>query len=598
MKTSMSDSSALEKCKGRFLLVAGIYKKGLTTEERKSFYAALEPEVLQVDGKEWQVFSDENILVMGVVSAGVSELAGESLGTGGCLLSFCDEQASLKSRFDQLSQQLNGAWSLVVMNDREGGMLGRDPAGAQSMYYLRKDDALFFASSLTLFRNLGLEVDRNAVADFLHFLYIPAPRTIYQGVRAVMPGQFIRFDGNKIDCGEITMAFSAENSDGVPPGIGDEQCLLAYEDYLQSSMQRCCSEDDRVGLFLSGGKDSSALAISACNSGMKNVVAVTLGFADSEIDESDDARRVTEYLGIPFQSMKFTPETYVEHWPEFIRNLGQPNGDCAALPVFAALKDSADSYDVFLDGTGNDSYFGIPTSWQEDLAWRIHRTFSGIHRLPWQAIPAGGSYSVNVIARFLSTPREEQFVSWNGGTATEIQGLVGIKPDWRESCLYGLYSDCVTSMEHKTATLCRIWEPEAAYRKVVQLANLTGKSVRYPFLDRDLVAFSRNLPTRFKHNGRINKVIIRSLIEKYLPKEVVNKKKGSFIFPKKYILAANNYEYLNFYLSTDCIRKHGLVEAAPVAAYVDRYRRGDISVEDRIWSLVLLHAWAEINIFK
>jgi asparagine synthetase B (glutamine-hydrolysing) len=201
-----------------------------------------------------------------------------------------------------------------------------------------------------------------------------------------------------------------------------------------------------------------------------------------------------------------------------------------------------------------------------------------------------------VISRYLSTPREEQFVSWNGWRADEIYELTGEKPDWRDNRLYSLYKSSISPKEHKTDTLTIIWEPETAYRKVVQLANLAGKNVRYPFLDRDLFAFSRNLPDRLKLSGRTNKVLLRRLLDKYLPKEIVNKKKGSFIFPKKYILASNDYEFIKIFLSPACIRKHGFVDIKPVTNVVDRYLRGDNSVEDRIWSLVLLQSWAELGV--
>ncbi len=574
-------------------LVAGIYKQGLTAEEREKFLVALEPEISRNAEVSCQLFAGNNICAVGVGFVGICDLEGEAHSTGGSFLSICPNQTSLMGGWDRLKGRLNGAWSLIVVNEREGVLLGRDPFGAQSMYYFKKGSALIFGSSLTLFRNLGLEVDRKAVADFLHFLYIPAPRTIYREVQSVLPGQFVCFSGKDVISDEMHKADTGENNEFKSREIDDDQNLSLYEKYLQGSMRRCCPEGRKVALFLSGGKDSSALAVAARNSGLKNIEAITLGFAEQEIDESGDARRVAEWLKIPLKILKFPRKTYLYHWPEFIRSLGQPNGDCAALPVFVALRVLADSYDVFLDGTGNDSYFGIPATWLEELAWRIHRICPGLHHFPWKIFPNGGSYSVEFLFRILSKPREEQFVSWNGWTFLEIQKLMGLSPAWQESCLYSLYGGSATPMEHKTATLCRIWEPETAYRKVIQLANTIRKTVRYPFLDQELVTCSHNLLPRLKYSDRINKIIIRQLLNKYLPQEIVMKKKGSFIFPKEYILATNNYECINIYLSKECISRHDLVDATPVSSYIDKYRKGDITVEDRLWSLTLLHAWAE-----
>ena len=347
-------------------------------------------------------------------------------------------------------------------------------------------------------------------------------------------------------------------------------------------------------MFLSGGKDSSALAIAVKRGELRNVEAITLGFDEQEIDESDDARVVAEHLGLPFRQLKFSRETYLKYWPEFIRYFSQPMGDCAALPVFAAMKELYGDYDVFLDGTGNDRYLGHTTTWQEDVAWYIHRWIPDFHHLPWEFFPNGHSYSADVLVRYLSKPREEQFVSWSGWTAKELTKLTGRKLNWQESPLYESYRNCSSPMVHKILTISKIWAPETAYRKVVQIANILGKTVRFPFLDLDLVKFSQNLPSRYKHEGRLNKIILRLLLKKYLPEKIINKKKGYFIFPKDYILASNNYEFLDIFLSPECINKHGWVDDSMVNVYVGEYKNGDRSLEDRIWGLVLLHSWGEL----
>ncbi|MCK4622641.1 MAG: asparagine synthase [Desulfuromonadales bacterium] len=591
----MHDRSASEKHQGRFPLVAGIYKKGLTAEERKAFCAALEPEIRRGDGMVWQVFTGENIWVAGAGFAGESEPGKSATGTGGCLLSFCDEQTGLKAGLDRVGERLNGTWSLVAVNDREGVLLGRDSAGAQSMYCLLKEDALVFGSSLTLFRNLDLEVDREAISEFLHYLYVPAPRTIYREVKSVLPGQIISFDGKSLKEASLPRKNYGEHQQVGPNFVDPEQLLLDYEDFLNKSVQISCSKKGKTALFLSGGKDSTALAIAVKRSGLQNVEAVTLGFDEKNIDETKDAQMVAEHLGLPFRQLKFSRETYLKYWPEFIRCFGQPVGDCAALPVFAGMKESDNRYEVFLDGTGNDGYLGHTTTWQEDLAWHIHRRIPGLHHLPWEFVPNGYSYSIDILARYLSKPREEQFVSWNGWTIKEIAKLTGIKPSWQKNPLYKSYRNCSSSMVYKTLTLSDIWAPETAYTKVVQIGNIMGKLVRFPFLDRGVVSFSQNLPSAYQYKGRVNKIILRLFLEKYMPEEIINKKKGYFIFPKNYILASNNYEFLDIFLSADCIRKYGWVDDSIVNLYVQRYKNGDKSVEDRIWALVLLHAWAEFG---
>ncbi|MCK4826609.1 asparagine synthase [bacterium] len=576
-------------------MIVGLFKTRLHTREREEFKEGFEIESHGFFKTRGLVREGKNSLVVYFPSV-IGAKGDDPMNSGGtCVISFRNGGKELKDCQVPTEQGLNGSWAMAIVDDRQGISLGRDVAGAQSMYFAKMNDVFYFASSLTLFRMLPFTIDPDAISEFLHYLYIPAPRTIYREVKSVLPGQIVSFDGKNLKEAILPRKNFGEDQPHNQHLANPEQLLIDYQDLLKKSVQISCSKKGKTALFLSGGKDSSALAIAVKRGGLRNVEAVTLGFDEREIDESDDAKIVADHLGFPFRQLKFPMETYLKYWPEFIRCFGQPMGDCAALPVFVGMKESYNNYDVFLDGTGNDRYMGITTTWQEDLAWYIHRRIPGLHRLPWRFVPSGYSYSVDTLARFLSKPREEQFVSWNGWTLKEITKLTGRKPNWQNNPLYRLCRNCSSSMVHKTLTLCDVWEPETAYRKVVQVANIMGKSVRFPFLDRDLVKFSQNLPSAYQYEGRINKIILRLFLKKYLPEKIVNKKKGAFVFPKNYILASNNYEFLDIFLSSDCIREYGWVDDSIVNLYVQKYKKGDKSLEDRIWALVLLHAWAELR---
>lgn len=577
-------------------MVIGIFKTRLSQKERENFKKAFDAEQFEFSKIQASIMESENSIVSCFFQAdGAHEV--DPMGMGGtCVISFGEVGEALGGNGRiSLMQELNGSWAMAILDDQQGVSLGRDVAGAQSMYFARVNDTFYFTSSLTLFRKLPFIIDPDAISEFLHYLYVPAPRTIYREVKSVLPGQIISFDGKSLKEDSLPRKNFGEDQSDKNHFIDPEQLVIHYEDFLKRSVQNSCSKKGKTALFLSGGKDSTALAIAVKRSGLQNVEAVTLSFDEREIDESDDAKVVAEHLGLPFRPLKFPRETYLKYWLEFIRCLGQPIGDCAALPVFAGMKESDNRYDVFLDGTGNDRYLGHTTTWQEDIAWRIHRRIPRLHHLPWEFVPNGYCYSVDVLVRFLSKPREEQFVSWNGWTAKEVTRLMGRKPSWQKKPLYKSYRNCSSPMTHKTLTLSDIWAPETAYRKVVQIANVMGKQVRFPFLDRDLVKFSQDLPSAFQYKGRVNKIILRLFLEKYMPEEIINKKKGYFIFPKDYMLASNNYEFLDIFLSSDCIRKYGWVDDSIVNLYIQRYKNGDKSVEDRVWSLVLLHAWAELG---
>jgi len=484
-----------------------------------------------------------------------------------------------------------GSSAVLLDHERSTLTLGRDAAGVQALYYAVLGAYCYFSSSLACFRHLELAIDPAAVQSFLHFLYVPAPRTIYLQAQAVLPGEVVSWGGGRLE----RHLPPAEPPDPAAPWRGPEDLrgfLDAYAQKLQESLSRRALWPGKSALLLSGGKDSSALAIASRQAGVQ-LDAVTLGFAGDQ-DEGDDARLVAHHLGLPFRLLAFSAEQYRAAWPDFIRSLGQPMGDPASLPVFLAMRELGDRYQAYVDGTGNDGYFGIPSTRQEDLAWRLYRRFPflrGLSLLNGRLAPH--CYTLSVLEHALAGNREEQFVSWKGWTAPELGRLTGFIPDWSGTELYRIYREVSGPMAHKTRTLCEIWEPEAAYRKTAQSAATHGKAVLYPFLDRDLVRFSASLPAGLKCRGTTNKVLLRSFLADHLPPRALQKPKGAFNFPKSHILTGAGHRYLEQYLSRERLAAGGLVDPDLATRTVAAYRQGDRGLEDRVWGLLVLHSWFE-----
>ncbi len=165
-----------------------------------------------------------------------------------------------KTKVSDIMAQLNGSWSAAWVDDETGQVaLGRDIAGAQAMFYSINNGILYFASSLTLFRKLPFTINIDAISDFLHYLYIPAPRTIYNEVKSVLPGQIVSFDGKNLRKDGLPRRNFREDQPGSYHFADPEQFLIKYEDLLKKSVQKSCSKKGKTALFLSGGKDSSDL---------------------------------------------------------------------------------------------------------------------------------------------------------------------------------------------------------------------------------------------------------------------------------------------------------------------------------------------------
>ncbi len=489
-------------------------------------------------------------------------------------------------------RSFGGAWGLAAVTTGGGLVLGRDPAGTMTMYFGQpRPGVTEFCSNLVCFNHEGRELDDLAVAAFLRYLYIPAPLSVYEGVRALRPGEVVH----------ISPAGTVASQEVASPAPEGEQIHFdaqspedAMDFLLREAVEARVSDPRRTALLLSGGKDSSALAVALHRAGAKEVVCAAVGFDAAEIDETRWARGVAEYLGLRIETLRFSGEDYLSGWHSYVRHMGQPFGDPTGMPLHLAFGALSGRFDTVLDGTGNDSYFGVPTSWQEDVAWWLHRWVPGIdrvaRRLPAKRVP---SYSVRFILHRLARPRAEQFVSWNGWTRREVQHLLGRGVDWSAMPAEGVTCTARSPVEHKTAAICGLWESEAAYRKTVQQAVCHGLTVRFPFLDERVMDFVRGLPAEERMYRRVNKILLRRFLRQHLPDRLVDRPKGYFLFPKtklvRHCLRAGRFA------EPRQSRIAGILDSDLVKTTASAYLAGRRDLEDRLWALVILEEWMEVE---
>ena len=231
---------------------------------------------------------------------------------------------------------LNGSFALALWDrSRRELVLAGDRHGVNRLFVSRKGRALYFSTSLRLFSALGADLDLDAAAEFLRYLYVPAPRAFLSGVRSLVPGQALVVD----DEGEREARFVRPYWETLKERCTGETCTLTlsealprFEAELSAAVRRRVPERGRVAILLSGGKDSSCLAIAASRLAPERFQTLSLGFQDAQVDETRYAGDVAEALGLDHRIVRFGPADY-----------------CAALPE-AARRLTAELRDVFLKG--------------------------------------------------------------------------------------------------------------------------------------------------------------------------------------------------------------------------------------------------------
>jgi len=486
----------------------------------------------------------------------------------------------------------NPACSVVQISGAKEFEIARGESGAQVVYYIDLESKRLALSNLVFLNRAGLMISHSAINFYLRFFYVPAPHTIYESVFSLLPSEKVNFVlGRNLTREPFSQYHEGRLNKLSPKDI--EKTLEIFESQLRYSCEKykaVALEEESKALLLSGGKDSSGLAIGLSGSQSKPN-AINVSFDDECVSEQEDASTVANALGYSYSSYRVSDEAAQKQWGEFCRALGQPMADPAALPLFLLLNSDSGRFDWFIDGTGNDKYFGLNPPRSSRILWWSRRCLKklgidGVIEL------LAKNKMFNDRAKKLGNPAEEQYVSWNGFNYEEIRELVVSKCDWVRLPLYEVYGESRSPGEHMTKTVCCIWEPECAFRKLVQFAKASGKNVFYPYLDRDLEALVLNILPGYRNQGNTNKVLLRELLRKHLPKSVVDKKKGSFIFSKKKFLNSQfNSDFEKLWLAENW-QQLGLSYLWPlVENTLAAHECGDRSVEGRVYAVYLLFSW-------
>ncbi len=505
------------------------------------------------------------------------------------------ENNFVKNKFDALAK-INGNWVIALRNE-DSLILSRDPVGIQTLYYIKTDRAVYFSTHLSAFECLpcNKKINFKSLARFLHFFYIPCPETIYEDIKCVPVGQAV-----EINSKEIKFHQFANTRFGQRSSIADKEKtseiikeqLPKFEELLVETVRLRTAQSGRTAIFLSGGKDSSALAIAAAKIDPKKYLAVTVGFEDSAVDETDDARLVAEHFGLEHLVLKFSAEDYASSVEEYIKIQGQPHAEIAGLPLFLAAKKLPPDVGVILDGTGNDYYMGIPASLRYNIYLKFPVVRFFVKLLPKFLInflPAKASRGVN----FFRKPFREIFLYWNGWSEEEIKNIFGWDGEFENTELAKLVKSRPDwdSTDLKTEAICKIWEPDNAYRKVVAAGNFYGITVRFPFADISLSDFFKTLPSELCYRGMLNKVLLREFMARYLPKEILEKPKGSFVFNPHILLSADDYQLTKKYLNYEKLKYLKIKDIDTCLHLIKKYIDGEEKLADKVWPLFFLSVW-------
>ena len=503
-----------------------------------------------------------------------------------------------RSGIDALGQ-FEGAWVAAIHDhDRRALHLLRDPFGIRRIYFVRKGTRLAFSSRIATLLDLpwvSRELARENLSEYLAFRYVHAPRTLLHDVQALPAGHHLRFAGDV----RIEPWFKLRYAPPYAPLPDDPSTLEELERRLNRAVAARASGKERVGVFLSGGLDSTALTLFASRLGP--VHTFTVGATDSDGDETPYAGRVASLLRSHHEVLRvdFTP--FADSLDTVIAGSDQPLTDPAAIPQYLLARAARPHVDVILAGDGGDEIFGGRMVAAMATEFRVSGTLA---RLP------GGLRDLAAGAFSGSRPELR-----DPGVPFGLARLIGgahifsrdaragllrdpgwVRPGIRRACLEPLYREVTSDPINEILyAYLRGRMAEDALPRSGAATGLVGLALREPLLDRDLVSWCARLPGHWKVRrtplqGVMSKWPLRELLRPVLGRALVQRPKRVLPGPWRAWLGGAGGDFQRERVARLKEDRLNLFLPGAIDGLVQRLDQP--GADAQLWALFFLDGWA------
>jgi asparagine synthase (glutamine-hydrolysing) len=487
---------------------------------------------------------------------------------------------------EQAFSQLDGSYVIILWDGNKKGLyVQRDCYGTKCLYYyITKDKGVIFSNSLDILIRTKKQKDiaRKALHEYLRFLDISPPYTIYENVFSLEPEKTLI-----VHDGEVFLKDIAEQSINEQKSITLSEAVEDFKRLMLQSIERRIQHSQRTGVFLSGGIDS-ALICALASKINSNLKVYTVGFDNPRYDESNIAHDITTFLGLEHHIFKFSIKEDLQAFTDFVSTIPSPFADPAAIPTFQCFQKMYNSIDVVLDGTGADSLIGIMPARHIRFILRYLRYIPYRLRHFISSLLKQTTILSSYCDLFNFTEPEELLIRWRGWTKEEISVLCNQRCDLSHTRFYKVFAENSSKHPYELYGILLSAMPDD---RIIQLSTQFRLHIAFPFWDKNVRQFGENLPIKYKHNDGTSKLLYKKILQEFIPQSIWDRPKHGFDYPFENLLKYNDYELPKSFLSKDAIDEHGLFDFSIVEKYVQSFLNSDDSLKFKIWALVLFQAW-------
>ncbi len=525
--------------------------------------------------------------------------------------------------YDELGEAfldvLNGMFAIALWDTKlDKLILARDRFGEKPLYYGIINDKLFFASEpkvLLAHPEISPNINFEALQHYLSYDYIPAPLSIYEGIYKLPAAHRLIWENGKVKTIRY-WRLSFQKKDKKP---SVNEAAEELRELLSESVKLRLISDVPLGVLLSGGVDSSAVAAFAARHSTQKVKTFSIGFEEDSFDESKYAREVAAHLGTEHFEDILSVETAKDLIGEIGSWLDEPLADASLLPTFLLSRFVRKHVTVALGGDGGDEIFaGYPMYFGHKMA----KVYDAIPRFVRSGViePFVNNLAVSTdnlsfdykAKRFVSSAeydRVERHHSWFGSfSAEEKQELLSKNvlsatenlDVYKSARKLLINCNAENEIEQMQYLDMNFYLAEDILTKVDRASMAVSLEVRAPFLDHHVAEFAASLPFEYKLKGNTTKYILKKSVNELLPKSITKRPKKGFGIPVAKWLKSDLNPLLHDMLSSERLIKQGFFNDKFVQKLISEHEQGTANNYKQLWTLLVFQIWYEnfINIPK
>jgi asparagine synthase (glutamine-hydrolysing) len=519
----------------------------------------------------------------------------------------CDTEVVLRGFLEwdtQCFERLHGMFGVALWSERDQRLvLARDRVGIKPLYYSRAGQNILFGSELKAILahpDVCRKLDLDALQDYLSLNYVPGENTLVDGIKKLRPGHLLECRHGKILVRPYwQIRFAPDHSMDLEGAKSELNSLL------RNSVREHMLADVPLGVWASGGLDSSAVLHYAAEASSRRLKTFSIAFDSGCCDESRYFREIARVYGTDHHEFRMSSDQRI---PEAVEELAEysdePGADAGALPVWFLSKMSRSHVTVALSGDGGDELFGGYLTYHAD---RLARPLRRVPALVRRTVCSAANYLIPVSQRKIGfeyklkrmlegslLPPDESHLFWNGSFSQEQKArlLPGLEGHDLERLSRQLPSASDVGFANRYMLLDQnYYLPDNILYKVDRMSMAHSLEVRPPLLDHRIVEFAARLPERLKLRGSTGKYLLKETLRGKLPDAIIDRPKSGFDIPAhawfRGILKPLLYETL----TPGAVASTGIFEPAATERLIRDHMNERINAGYQLWGLVTLFLW-------